>query len=275
MQARQRHADVKPGGDVVGLEFQRAPERGERVLVPLIVEQRAAQQQQRLEIVRVLLEHLGQPGDGLARLAGAAQQVGQRHGGVVERRQRVERLLVGLARVVPLLFLLAQAANFEPHLHEAAVELERRAYAVSAPCGRPLECDIALQFVEIGAGRRALLRHPQCGERFRRGAGDGARPRHGDQHLDVVGGDGDELFREPAGFVALAQRQERFHFAEARVGARGVHGPRFAETLQRFAVQAAARVDIAQDHARFGAVCAALHARVASAAASSIRPLLT
>jgi hypothetical protein len=57
---------------VLDVELEHAPERLERLFVALVVEQRAPQQQQRVEIVGILLQHVRQPHDGGADTAGAS-----------------------------------------------------------------------------------------------------------------------------------------------------------------------------------------------------------
>ena len=64
--------------DLIRVELERAAKRLERLLVAFVVEQRAPQQQQGRQVVRVLLEHLGEAHHGRPRAPAAAQQVRQR-----------------------------------------------------------------------------------------------------------------------------------------------------------------------------------------------------
>src|SRR5207249_2483347 len=64
VQPRQHDALLEQRLHLVGVEFQRPPERCERLLVALLVEQGTPQQQERLQVVGVLLEHSRQPNHG-------------------------------------------------------------------------------------------------------------------------------------------------------------------------------------------------------------------
>src|SRR5439155_16649135 len=59
MQPGQDHAQLEQGLDLIRIELERAAERFERLLVALVVEQRAPEQQQSRQVVWVLLQHLG------------------------------------------------------------------------------------------------------------------------------------------------------------------------------------------------------------------------
>ena len=58
---------------MVGIELERPAKRLQRLRVPLVVEQRASQEQQGIEIVWILLEHFGEPGNGGADATRAPQ----------------------------------------------------------------------------------------------------------------------------------------------------------------------------------------------------------
>ncbi len=178
----------------------------------------------------------------------------------MKRGERLERFFVRPPRLLPFLVLLVQAPELEPHLHEALIELERRAKGMPRPLPvADLERDVALQLVQIRAVRRSRLRLAQRRERPGGIARRGPRPRHGDQHLDILGRPGDQLFRQRQGFGRSLHGEQAFYFAERGGGVGAIERARLAIALQRFAVQAAARIDVAEQCGSLSAVRAALH----------------
>src|SRR5207249_11638943 len=103
VQPRQAATGLEQRLHLIGVKLERAPERLERLLVPLVIEQRPPQQQQRRQVVRVLLQHFGEPHHGGPGAPAAAQQVRERQGRLVEGGQGLERVLVRLLRLTPRL----------------------------------------------------------------------------------------------------------------------------------------------------------------------------
>src|SRR2546422_11383237 len=77
--------------------------------------------------------------------------------------------------------------------------------------------------------------------------------------LHIFGGEREELLRQGARLrgALAAQGEERLHLAEQRVGALRLERARFAVALQRLAVQAPLREDVAQrsEERRVGKEC--------------------
>src|SRR2546430_2280991 len=121
LQPRECRAQIEQRAGVLDIELERSPKRLQRFGVALIVEQRASQKQQGVEVVRILLEHLRETDDSAADAARAAQQIGERQRRLVKRGQRLERLFVRAPGLLPFLVLLVQPPELEPHLHEALI----------------------------------------------------------------------------------------------------------------------------------------------------------
>ena len=94
----------RPG--VLRVEPQHPLERLERLRGAAVLEQRAAQRRERLELVGIGLEQAHQHVDRRARRLGAPQQLGQRQRRGAVGRQQIERPLVGRARRRPVAALL-------------------------------------------------------------------------------------------------------------------------------------------------------------------------
>src|SRR5437763_1215047 len=262
MQTLQGDAELEQRLHLLGVELERPLERLQRLGVPLVVEQRAPEEQQRQQVVRVLLEHLGQAHDRLPHVPRASQQIRERQRRLVERRQRVERALVRLPGLAPGFLLLVEPSQVEPHLDVAAIELQRRPVrGERAGLVADLERDVSLQLVEVGAAGGAGLRLLQRGERSGGVASGGAPLRRGDERVHVVRRELEQLLRQRARLLPAraAQGEQRLDLAEPRVGAPGLEAACLAVALERLAVQAALREDIAEQHARLRAARTPLH----------------
>src|SRR2546422_2273219 len=262
MHARQGDAELEQRLHLLRVELERPLERLQRLGIALVVEQRAPEEQQRRQVVRVLLEHLGQPHDRLPDVPRAPQQVGERQRRLVERGQRVERPLVRSPRLAPLLLLLVQPSQVEPHLDVAAIELQRRPVrGERARLIADLEGDVSLQLMEIGAAGSARLRLLQRGERSGGIAPGGSPLRRGDERVHVVRRELKQLLRQPARLLRAraAQGEQRLDLAEPRLGAPRLEAACLAVALERLAVQAALREDVPEQDARFRAARAPLH----------------
>src|SRR3989449_6496623 len=236
MQARQRDAELEQRLHLLGIELEGSLERLQRLSVALVVEQGAPEEQQRQQVVRVLFEHLGQAHDGLPDLPRAPQQIGERQRRLVERGQRVERPLVRPPGLAPLLLLLVQPSQVEPHLDVAAIELQRRPVrGQRAGLVADLERAVSLQLVEIGAAGGAPLRLLQRGERSGGIASGGAPLRRGDERVHVVRRELEQLLRQRSRLLGAraAQGEQRLDLPELRVGASGLEAACLAVALER------------------------------------------
>src|SRR5438046_1814070 len=164
--------------------------------------------------------------------------------------------------LAPLLLLLVQSSQVEPHLDVTAIELQRRPVrGQRAGLVADLERDVSLQLVEIGAAGGAPLRLLQRGERSGGIASGGAPLRRGDERVHVVRRELEQLLRQRSRLLRAraAQGEQRLDLPEPRVGASGLEAACLAVALERLAVQAALREDVPKQHARVRAARAPLH----------------
>jgi hypothetical protein len=246
-------------GDVLRVELQHAAERLQRRRGARVFQQRPAEEQQRFEIVGILLEQIRQPGDRGPQAAEPALEIGERDPRLVVGRQLVQRALVRLQRVRPFFPLLVQPPQIHPDGDEPVIELQRGAIGGQrAAAIAHLGQDVSLELVEIGACRSpglGLLQH-----RERRGGIALHDPHLGDGHegFHVPRHHRQELFGRGGGLGHPAQRQQRLDLAQPRVGAVAIDVAHFAIALQRFAVQAALGVELGDEGRGVAAVGAAL-----------------
>ena len=125
MAPRQHDTHVEQRAGVLGIELQHPLERLERGIEPLVIEEGAPQEQERLEIVGILLQQVGEPDHRRPRPPTFPQQLSQRQIGLVEGGEGVERVLIGALRLLPFFLLFVEPPQIEPDLDVAAIELER------------------------------------------------------------------------------------------------------------------------------------------------------
>ncbi len=160
----------------------------------------------------------------------------------------------------PLFVLFVQPPEIEPDLHEPFIEIERRTVRRAGGLAvADFEGDVALQFVQIGPVRRAGLCLPQRRQRAGRIARRRPRLRGGDEHLDVFGRLGDQLFGEGQRFGGAVHGEQALHLAERGRGVGGIERARLAVAFQRLPVQAAAGIAVADQRGGLAPVRAALH----------------
>ena len=185
---------------MIAIEPEHALERFHRLRGAPVLEQRAPEGGECLELVGIGLEDPHEHADRRARRFDAAQQVGQREGRRAVRRQQVEGALVGGARGAPVAPLLLQPAQLVPDAHERRVELERRVEGRERrrPVAEPGR-DLRLEMEQVGAARRDLLGLAYTIERTERVAHGQSHARARHQHLDVAANPGRERIGQRRG----------------------------------------------------------------------------
>ncbi len=236
---------------VIGIELEHPIQRLDGALDAPLVQECARQQEERLEVPWLGQQDVHHERDRDGWRLGPSQQIAQRQRGLHVGWQQLERVLVGQPCARPVLAALLEPAEIQPDLRDHGVELQRRVAGVDRAVDvAELRGHAGLELEQIGP---AGFEDARLTQRLERGTGmarDQPDPRRHDKRLDVLRRELQQFLRALDRFEPAVHGEQGAHLPEQRAGLRRVQGQCLTEAIQRFPVQAATRIDLAEERRR-------------------------